>query len=317
MAYLAANDFYDKWVPLLSDNDFQNINGSRFEQLLEDLRDSFAPISSVNGTPAPPAVNFDPVNRLLTAYHPLGTQELEYMHNNGGFTPWAAIQVDELQHPQGEWRVRVRAAAGRNESQLSDSPRLEAKAVVTPAGPGTIKSTLISDATAAGRALLTAKDVAAQRLLLDQLNLEAGRYFPAQPKFDTFYGDDGALAYLFKKLAGVAAPAAPTDGRVDDTADTFYGTINPLFGALGDYEIYYPGSGGIVPASNGQADLVGATLTIRGLTGNNPVGSCGMRVAGSGNRPASAWLTNATAFTGTATPGGYQTTYTNQAPAAK
>ena len=317
MAYLAANDFYDKWVPLLSDNDFQNINGARFEQFLEDLRDSFAPIDSVNGTPVPPAVNFDPVNRLLTAYHPLGVAELEYTQNNGGFTPWAgAIQVDDLGHAQGEWRVRVRAEAGRNFSQLSDSPLIKVKAVATPAGPGTITASMISDSTQAGRALLTAKDVAAQRLLLDKLNLEAGHFFADQPKFDVFFGDEGALAYILKKIGGAVAPQPPTNGHADDTADIFYGTINPLFPALGDYEIFYSGSGGNVPATNGRADLVGTTLTIRGLVGPHATGSVGMRVAASGNRPASGWLLNVEPFTGViASPKGYQKLYTDKYPA--
>jgi hypothetical protein len=115
----------------------------------------------------------------------------------------------------------------------------------------------------------------------------------------------------------VVAPAPPTNGHADDKADIFYGTINPLYKALGDYELYYPGSGGNVPATNGQADLVGTTLTIRNLTGNYPAGSVGMRVAASGNRPASPWLTNADPFTGTATPAkGYQKLYTDKYPAA-
>jgi hypothetical protein len=302
MAELTNEEFYDKWVPLLADNVFQDINGARFQELLADMRDSFASLAGQSVQPVPPAVNFDPQLRQLTAYHPLGASELEYTHNNGGFSAYAPIQVDDLAHPQAEWRFRVKDAAGRNASQLTDSPRIEVKAVATPAGPGTIKAIMISDSTEAGRALLTATDVAAQRLLLDKLNLEAAHFFPEQPKFDTMYGEDGALAYILRKLGSGAKPAAPVNGHADDTSDIFYGTVKQANPALGDYEIFYPGSNGNVPATNGRADLVGSTLTIRGLVGPNPPGSVGMRRAANGNIPASDWLTNVDAFTGTATP---------------
>jgi hypothetical protein len=98
------------------------------------------------------------------------------------------------------------------------------------------------------------------------------------------------------------APAAPTNGRVDDTGDTFAGNINPLFVGLGDYEIYYPGSNGNQPATNGRADLVAGVLTIRGLTGSIGPNDVGMRVAANGTRPESAWLTNKVGFTGPAVP---------------
>jgi hypothetical protein len=41
MAQLTKENFYKKWVPLLADNEFQNINGDRFDKFLQDLRDTF------------------------------------------------------------------------------------------------------------------------------------------------------------------------------------------------------------------------------------------------------------------------------------
>jgi hypothetical protein len=116
---------------------------------------------------------------------------------------------------------------------------------------------------------------------------------------------------VIQEVQAPKAPAAPTNGRVDDTGDTFAGNINPLFTGLGDYEIYYPGSNGNQPATNGRADLVAGVLTIRGLTGSIGPNDVGMRVAANGNRPESPWLTNKVGFTGPAVP---PTTTTPDAP---
>jgi hypothetical protein len=161
----------------------------------------------------------------------------------------------------------------------------------------------ITDATAAGRAMLKAKDAQAQLQLLDKFIIEATAGHPA---FTQAYGEGGAIAWLLRVVGNLAGapiqPDAPTDGRVDDKADTFSGTVHQANPALGDFELFYPGSGGNVPATNGRADLVGTTLTIRGLVGPFLPGTVGMRRAANGNIPASDWLTNADAFTGTAVP---------------
>jgi hypothetical protein len=161
----------------------------------------------------------------------------------------------------------------------------------------------ITNATEAGRRMLLAADAQAQLQLLDKFVIEATA---GHPYFTQAYGPGGAIAWLLGVVGNLVGapgqPDGPTDGRVDDKADTFSGTVHQANPALGDYEIYYPGSGGNVPATNGRADLVGTTLTIRGLVGPNEAGSVGMRRAANGNIPASDWLTNADAFTGTAAP---------------
>jgi hypothetical protein len=303
MAKLSNQEFYDKWVPLLADNVFQEIDGARFEQLLADLRDSFASTANLSAQPVAPAVNFDPVLRQLTATHLLGAAELEYNRNNGGFTAYQPIAIDDLGHPQGEWRFRVKADAGRNASQTTDSPEIVAKGTLNPAGPGKIKSTDISDSTEAGRALLTAKDVAALRTLLDQLGYRAEQYGKGQPKFDTLFGEEGALVYLLRNAAGQSAPAAPTGVEVDDTSDTLSGILVPGYPAVADYEVFgsvdFPG---IVNASAAGSDTQNGRIISRSLKGNILVGGAGIRVAANGRHPAGAWMLNDKPFTGVITP---------------
>jgi hypothetical protein len=303
MAKLNNKEFYDKWVPLLADNVFQEIDGARFEQLLADLRDSFASTADLSAQPVAPAVNFDPVTRVLSATHLLGALELEYNRNNGGFTAYQPLTIDDLGHPQGEWRFRVKADAGRNASQTTDSPEIVAKGTANPAGPGKIKSTDISDSTEAGRALLTAKDVAALRTLLDQLGYRAEQYGKGQPKFDTLFGEDGALVYLLRNAAGQSAPAAPTGVEVDDTSDTLSGILVAGYPAVADYEVFgAPDFPGVVNASAARADIQNGRIISRGLKGNILAGGAGIRVAANGNHPAGAWMLNDKAFTGVITP---------------
>jgi hypothetical protein len=298
MAQLSNEEFYDKWVPLLADNVFQEIDGERLEQLLADMRDTFAPVASANAQPIAPAVNFDPVLRQLTATHPLGVGELEYNHNNGGFTAYAPLQVDDLGHAQGEWRYRVKGDIGRNPSQTTDSPLIDVKGTANPAGPGKIKAADISDSTEAGRALLTAKDVAAQRTLLDILGLRAEQYGKGQPKFDTLFGDAGALAYLLRLAAGQSAPAAPTAGQVDDTADTFSFLPNPLFPSFAQYKVNgLPGVTGAVGLDAANSYVSGGRIYIK-VVGAVAKAGLAVYVAGSGSIPDGQVLLNADPFTG-------------------
>lgn len=299
MAQLSNQAFYDKWVPLLADNVFQDIDGERFEQLLADVRDTFASQANVAAQPVAPAVNFDPVLRQLTATHLLGVSELEYNHNNGGFTAYASVQVDDLDHGQGEWRFRVRAATGRNASQTTDSPQIVVKASTGASGPLSITANQISDAGAAGRGLLRADTTDAQLAMLDYLRLAD------YPTLVRVYGESGAIKYLLdqvKQLAATAAPAAPvapTDPQVEDTADTLSGKLVPGYLAVADYEVFgAPGFPGIVNAAAAGADVQNGRIISRGLTGSILPGSAGIRVAASGNRPAGAWMLNDRAFTG-------------------
>jgi hypothetical protein len=195
---------------------------------------------------------------------------------------------------------------------------LDAVAEAATSGTQQITVESITNATEAGRRMLLAADAQAQLQLLDKFVIEATAGHPA---FTQAYGSGGAIAWLLSVVGNLmgtpSQPDAPTDGRVDDKADTFSGTVHQANPALGDFELFYPGSGGNVPATNGRADLVGTTLTIRGLVGPFLPGTVGMRRAANGNIPASDWLTNADAFTGVAVSSkGYQPLYTDTYPDA-
>jgi hypothetical protein len=83
-------------------------------------------------TPDAPFPSYDPVTRVLTFTHALGTSELEYNRFGGTFTSYAPIQVDDSSHSAGEWKARVKAyaAGNRNASGTADSPAITAKTTV-------------------------------------------------------------------------------------------------------------------------------------------------------------------------------------------
>lgn len=300
MAELSNQAFYDKWVPLLADNVFQEIDGKRFEQLLADVRDSFASLAGQNAQPVAPAVNFDPVLRQLTATHPLGVGELEYNQNNGGFTAYVPVLVDDLGHGQGEWRFRVRAATGRNASQTTDSPLIAAKGTASAAGPGKIKAADISDSTEAGRALLTAPDVSAQRQLLDKFVILAGQYGLGQPRFEQVAGPDGLHAYLLRGLASLAAagqpPAAPTAGQVDDQGDVF-SFLPPVGYSFAQLKVAgLPQTTGAEWLSAANSYVQNGRVYVR-VPGAVAKGGLAIYVGASGSVPDGQVLTNADPFT--------------------
>jgi hypothetical protein len=88
-----------------------------------------ATTTPTNTTPDAPFPSYDPVTRVLTYQHALGTSELEYNRFGGTFTSYLPIQVDDSSHAAGEWKARVKAMIGRNASGTADSPPIAPKAV--------------------------------------------------------------------------------------------------------------------------------------------------------------------------------------------
>lgn len=86
---------------------------------------------------------------------------------------------------------------------------------------------------------------------------------------------------------GGTTPAAPTAGVVDDTADTFNWTNNPLFTALADYE-YTLNGGSSYAAVTAKPIVVGNVA--------KAIGQVGVRVKSVGGNPVSATLYNASTF---------------------
>jgi len=111
-------------------------------------------------------------------------------------------------------------------------------------------------------------------------------------KYDTTDGSEGAAT--FSATVGVIGdvtdeeievPAAPTAGVVDNTANTFAFTENPLF-TLSQHQM----------STDGGDSWATATNPVTGLTGAIAIGEVQVRVAPIGINPASAVLSNATAF---------------------
>jgi hypothetical protein len=163
-------------------------------------------------------------------------------------------------------------------------------------------------ATAAGKALLAAPTATAQRQLLDIFITTASQYGAGQPAFTNAYQPDGALVYLLKQVdylrtqlaasASPAKPAAPTNGQVDDTADTFSFLPNPAYPSFAQYKVNgLPGITGAV-ALDGQNSYVSGSRVCIKVVGAVAKGGLAVYVAGSGAVPDGAVLTNADAFTG-------------------
>ncbi len=170
----------------------------------------------------------------------------------------------------------------------------------------TISAANITDATDAGRQMLLAPTAAAQRALVNNPRIAAGQY-GNHPAFSSEDGPNGLYAWLIKSVMTVAgvqvvsAPAAPTNGQVNDVSKEFSLTANPAYPNYSQYKVNgLPGTTGPVYLSAANAYQVGSTIYVR-------VGSAVLRgnlaiyVAGTGNIPDGAPLVNGDAFTGAAT----------------
>lgn len=112
--------------------------------------------------------------------------------------------------------------------------------------------------------------------------------------------NDWVLNYL-RKIAGVIeVPARPTDGQVDDVADTYSVALVPGFAVLSDYQGYSPYTTGTVILTNSTGYIQNGRVYLKNVTGPAGVNDVGIGVAASGARPAGPFLTNQQPFTGTA-----------------
>jgi hypothetical protein len=125
-----------------------------------------APVPSLT-TPATPTWTADDAANTLAAHHALGTGELVVSENGGGYQPYTGtITVGNVARPAGYWKVKVKAASGRNESAVAESPAFTVTAatpppaVTTPAGGrGTgLQGQYHNNRTLSGAAVLTRLD---------------------------------------------------------------------------------------------------------------------------------------------------------------
>jgi hypothetical protein len=175
----------------------------------------------------------------------------------------------------------------------------------------TITAVSITDASPAGRSLLTAVSASVQLGLLDVLDIKAGQE-GTHPAFTRAYQADGLLLFLLKGLMQVqqvqqtikqvSPPAAPTAGQVDDNADTFSFLPNPAYPSFAQYKVNgLPGVTGAVVLDATNSYVSGSRIMVK-VVGAVAKGGLAVYVAGSGGAPDGQVLTNAEAFTGTATP---------------
>jgi hypothetical protein len=163
----------------------------------------------------------------------------------------------------------------------------------------------LSDATDAGRAMLTAPSAAAQRALVNNPQIRAGQY-GNHPSFNSEDGPTGAWAWVLKAILALSSgqamqpPAAPTAGLVDDTADTFSFLPNPAYPSFAQYKVAgLPGITGAVALDSLNSYVQGSRIYIK-VVGAVAKNGLAVYVAGSGNVPDGQVLTNADPFTGSA-----------------
>ncbi|MVN76933.1 hypothetical protein GO988_11415 [Hymenobacter sp. HMF4947] len=184
----------------------------------------------------------------------------------------------------------------------------------------TITAAAITDASDAGRRMLTAASADAQRALLNNPHIAPNQY-GVHPGWTSEDGPQGLWQWVIKSILavqGVKAPAAPTAGQVDDTADTFSYLPNPDYPSFAQYKVAgLPGVTGAVVLDATNSYVSGNRIYIK-VVGPVNKGGLAVYVAGSGNVPDGAPLTNADPFTGTAVvlAKGYGATYTATYPSA-
>jgi uncharacterized membrane protein len=84
---------------------------------------SNSPAFTISTTPAAPEVSANDAANNLSASHTLGTSEILVSENNGTYTSYSgSIKVGNVAKPMGYWKFKIKAAAGRNESSVANSP---------------------------------------------------------------------------------------------------------------------------------------------------------------------------------------------------
>jgi hypothetical protein len=96
---------------------------NEYELNLGDLRF----LTSISTTPLPPTLAADDTKYTLDATHSLGTSQILVSMNNAAFIPYTGrINVGNVSKAAGYWKFKVKAAEGRNESTIVESPKFTA-----------------------------------------------------------------------------------------------------------------------------------------------------------------------------------------------
>lgn len=265
---LTITEFIQKWNAGFADNEFQNISEATFRAFKDDVA-GLVQTSSVGGRP---------LTELALPMAVLGGGW--YLTENG---LWEARRDFNASQPP---------LNGPNWRRVSDYRPAVATADLT-------------DASAAGRQLLTAADCAAQLSLLDTLAIAAGQY-GNHPAFTRAYTSQGLLLWLLQAVTRQAtvrapqAPAAPTAGQVDDEGNTFSFVANPAYPSFAQYKVNgLPGVVGAVALDAVNSYAQGGRIYIK-VVGAVAKNGLAVYVAGSGIVPDGDVLSNAEPFTGAA-----------------
>ena len=262
---MTLNDYLEKWNIRFADNDDFEIDAQDLREFKDDTAQLLA---TTAGAGAGLTELVLPMAVVPGAY---------YVTSTGIWTP------------RSSFNASAAPVAGPNWRRVASFTQ-----VITAAS--------ISDASEAGRLLLTTAGAAAQLALLDNLTL-AG-----YPNLARVYGEAGAVKYLLDQVkqltqavaaigAPVPRPAAPSGGAVDDQGDTFSFLPTAAYPSFAQYKV----AG--LPNTTGAEWLSPATCYVQNervyvrVVGAVAKGALAVYVGSSGNVPDGQVLTNADPFT--------------------
>jgi hypothetical protein len=164
----------------------------------------------------------------------------------------------------------------------------------------------LSDATDAGRAMLTAPSAMVQRALVNNPRIPAGKY-GAHPGFDTEDGPAGSWAWVIQAILTlsstplvstlVSKPTAPTAGQVDDIGDIFSFLPSVDAPSFASHKVAgLPNTTGAEWLSAANSYVQNGRICVR-VVGAVPAGGLAVYVGASGSVPDGHVLTNNAAFT--------------------
>jgi hypothetical protein len=148
-----------------------------------DLTNAQAFTVAANTTPAAPTLAADDSANTLSASHALGTSEILVSEAGGAYQAYSGpIAVGDVARAIGYWRFKIKAAAGRNESPVADSPAF----TVAAAEVGAYKTRLSAE----GHTLSAGEESALTTFV--QSLIDGGVYAKVREMYPLFIGTTAA-----------------------------------------------------------------------------------------------------------------------------
>ncbi|MCW3081047.1 T9SS type A sorting domain-containing protein, partial [Segetibacter sp.] len=217
-------------------------------------------INTLNITPATPIIVADDAGNTLTASHALGDAEILVSENGGVFAAYfGLINVGNVNREAGYYKFRIKAAAGRNESAIANSPAFTVTIPnTTPDAPTLIPddaaNTLIAVHALGNTEILVSENGGAFGAYSGQINVGNVSRPAAYWKFKikTATGRNESLIANSPAFT-VTIPNTTPDAPIlipDDAANTLIAVH-----ALGNAEILVSENGGAFGAYSGQINV--------------------------------------------------------------